>query len=89
MKQSKTGGIGAFIAGLVLTVVNFPPHALKGTVSPELMSHLSLIYLPVKVFFSVVSIAVLGLYRIDRATHERNLASLREAEAIADASHGF
>lgn len=83
-----TGGIGAFIAGLILTVVHFPPHALKGTVSPELMRHLSLIYLPVTVFFSMVSIAVLGLYRIDRATHERNLATLSEAAAIAEASHG-
>jgi GPH family glycoside/pentoside/hexuronide:cation symporter len=79
-----TGGIGAFLAGLILTIVHFPPHALRGTVSPELMHHLSLIYLPVTVFFSVVSIAVLGLYRIDRQTHERNLDTLRGVASIAE-----
>jgi GPH family glycoside/pentoside/hexuronide:cation symporter len=79
-----TGGIGAFLAGLILTVVHFPPHAVRGTVSAALMRHLSLIYLPVTVFFSIVSIAVLGLYRIDRRTHERNLETLRGASAVAE-----
>jgi GPH family glycoside/pentoside/hexuronide:cation symporter len=81
-----TGGIGAFVAGLILTLVHFPPHALRGTVDPALMRELALIYLPVTVFFSVVSIAVLGLYRIDRATHERNVETLREAAALAETS---
>jgi GPH family glycoside/pentoside/hexuronide:cation symporter len=81
-----TGGVGAFIAGLILTLVRFPPHALRGTVNPELMRQLALIYLPVTVFFSVISIAVLGLYRIDRATHERNIETLREAAALAETS---
>jgi glycoside/pentoside/hexuronide:cation symporter, GPH family len=83
-----TGGIGAFIAGVLLTVVHFPPHALKGSVSPELMRHLAMIYLPVTAFFSIVSIAVLGFYKIDRTTHERNLESLREAAASAEANQG-
>jgi GPH family glycoside/pentoside/hexuronide:cation symporter len=81
-----TGGIGAFLAGLILTMVHFPPHALRGTVSPALMHQLSLIYLPVTVFFSVVSIAVLGLYKIDRAAHEKNLDTLREAAATVGLS---
>jgi Na+/melibiose symporter-like transporter len=83
-----TGGIGAFIAGVLLTLVHFPPHALKGSVSPELMRHLAMIYLPVTAFFSIVSIAVLGFYKIDRTTHERNLESLREAAASAEANQG-
>ncbi len=83
-----TGGIGAFIAGLLLTLVHFPPHALKGSVSPELMRHLAMIYLPVTAFFSIVSIAVLGFYRIDRTVHEHNLETLREAAASAEASQG-
>ncbi|HEY5070938.1 MAG TPA: MFS transporter [Caulobacteraceae bacterium] len=83
-----TGGIGAFIAGLLLTIVHFPAHAMKGSVDPQVMRHLALIYLPVTAGLSVVSIAMLGLYRIDRSTHERNLATLREAAAVALASHG-
>lgn len=76
-----TGGIGAFLAGLILTVVHFPAHAARGAVSPEIMRHLALIYLPVTVGLSVLSIAVLGLYRIDRATHDRNLEALAAATA--------
>lgn len=82
-----TGGIGAFIAGLLLTLVRFPPHALRGTVNPEIVHRLALVYLPVTVFFSVVSIAVLGLYRIDRRNHERNLDTLSEAGALAGTTH--
>lgn len=83
-----TGGVGAFIAGVLLTLVHFPAHALKGSVSPELMRHLVLIYLPTTVLLSVASIAVLSLYRIDRVTHEKNLQSLREAAAILEAGGG-
>jgi Na+/melibiose symporter-like transporter len=83
-----TGGIGAFIAGLLLTIVHFPAHAMKGTVDPQVMRHLAIIYLPLSASFSILSIAMLGLYRIDRATHERNLESLRDAAATALAAHG-
>jgi Na+/melibiose symporter-like transporter len=83
-----TGGIGAFIAGVILTVVHFPAHAMKGTVSPELMRHLVLIYLPITVIMGLLSIWALSFYRIDRATHERNLETLRDAAATAAASHG-
>jgi len=83
-----TGGIGAFIAGLLLTIVHFPAHALKGTVDPHVMRHLAIIYLPLSAGLSILSIALLGLYRIDRATHERNLATLRDAAATALAAHG-
>ncbi len=83
-----TGGIGAFIAGLLLTIVHFPAHALKGTVDPHVMRHLAIIYLPLSAGLSILSIALLGFYRIDRATHERNLATLREAAATALEAHG-
>ena len=83
-----TGGIGAFIAGVILTVVHFPAHAMRGTVSPALMHHLALIYLPTTTVMGVLAIAALSLYRIDRGTHERNLETLRDAAAVAAASHG-
>ncbi len=76
-----TGGIGAFIAGILLTVVDFPTHAARGAVLFTIVRHLVLIYLPVTVFFSVVSIAVLGLYRIDRQAQERNARMLHDADA--------
>ncbi len=84
-----TGGIGAFVAGWLLTIVHFPVHALMGTVSPDTMRRLVIYYLPINAAFSFASIAVLSLYRIDRASHERNLAALAQADAIAQESRGL
>ena len=84
-----TGGIGAFIAGVLLTIVHFPAHALKGTVSPALMTHLVILYVPLTAGLSLLSILVLALYRIDRRTHESNLESLRQAASVAVADHGM
>ena len=47
-----------------------------------------MIFLPGTVFLNVCAISALGLYRIDRHTHERNLATLAQAAAIADEMHG-
>lgn len=79
-----TIGVGAFAAGALLSAVEFPAHAIQGTVDPQIMRHLALAYLPTVALLSGLSIAVLGFYRIDRATHERNLSRLREAAAIAE-----
>jgi Na+/melibiose symporter-like transporter len=83
-----TGGIGAFLAGVLLTVVRFPEHAIRGTVDPEIMRHLVLLYLPTTVVLNLLAISALGLYRIDRRTHENNLESLRAAAATALDVHG-
>lgn len=82
-----TGGIGAFLTGAMLAALHFPAHAMKGTVSPELMRHLVMIYLPLTSAISILSIAVLGLYRIDRTVHESNLRTLGDA-AAAEALEG-
>jgi Na+/melibiose symporter-like transporter len=82
-----TAGIGAFIGGLLLTVVHFPAHARQGSVDPAIMRHLVIIYLPLSVVISVLAIAALGLYRINRGVHERNLATLEDAAAAAGQAH--
>jgi Na+/melibiose symporter-like transporter len=82
-----TGGIGAFIGGLLLTLVHFPAHAVKGSVDPAIMRHLVMIYLPTSVTLSVIAIAALGLYRIDRRVHEHNLRTLEDAAAAAGQAH--
>lgn len=71
-------GVGAFMAGVLLSAVKFPAHAMPGTVAPETLRALALAYLPTVATLSGLSIVVLLLYRIDRATHERNLDLLRE-----------
>ena len=78
-----TAGIGAVIAGELLTIVHFPSAAAPGTVPPELMRHLVLIFLPVYVVLVTLSIVVLLFYRIDRSAHERNLEQMRDAMSLA------
>ena len=82
-----TGGIGAFIGGLLLTIVHFPAHVANGAVDTAIMRNLVIIYLPLSVILSVIAIAALGLYRIDRRRHERNLRTLEEAAGAATAAH--
>lgn len=77
-----TAGIGAFFAGLLITLVNFPAKAVQGSVPPEVMRHLALLYLPTYGALVVASIAVLLLYRIDRNTHEANLERLGELASL-------
>lgn len=79
-----TGGIGVFLSGVLLTLVAFPTNAPAGTVAPEIMRHLALIYLPVSFTMNALSIAVLVFYRIDQARHEQNLAALGEQSEVGD-----
>jgi Na+/melibiose symporter-like transporter len=83
-----TGGLGAFLTGVLLQIVHFPVHAARGTVDPQIMRQLVMIFLPGTVLLNLLSISALGLYRIDRRTHERNLATLGQAAATAEAMHG-
>jgi GPH family glycoside/pentoside/hexuronide:cation symporter len=79
-----TTGVGAFIGTLLLQAAMFPPHAQQGTVPVATMLHLAMLYLPLSATMSTIAIGVLIFYRIDQATHERNLATLREAAAAAE-----
>lgn len=76
-----TLGIGAFIAGILISAVGFPVHAVPGTVDPDIVRHLAMFYLPCILIFNGGSVVVLRFYRIDRAAHEANVARLREAAA--------
>ena len=71
-----SGGVGAFVGGLIITIVHFPAHAQQGSVAPALLHKLGLIYLPIAAVMSGLAIAVLQFYRIDQAAHERHLATL-------------
>jgi GPH family glycoside/pentoside/hexuronide:cation symporter len=81
-----TAGIGAFLAGALVSAVHFPTHAAQGTVPAALMRHLVLLFLPGYAILVALSILVLIFYRIDRESHERNLEQLRQAAALADAA---
>jgi Na+/melibiose symporter-like transporter len=81
-----TLGIGAFIAGILISAVGFPVHAAPGTVDPDIVRRLAMFYLPCVLIFNGGSVVVLQFYKIDRAAHERNVARLRETAALAEAA---
>jgi GPH family glycoside/pentoside/hexuronide:cation symporter len=73
-------GLGVMISGGVLAAIAFPRDAKPGAVDPDMVQRLGLLYLPTVVGMTLMAIGLLFVYRIDRARHEGNLASLRSLE---------
>jgi Na+/melibiose symporter-like transporter len=69
-------GVGAFGGSALIAMVGFPAQAQQGTVAPGVLHALGLAYLPLVAVLYAVSIAIIVLYRIDRAAHEANIAQL-------------
>ena len=57
---------------------------LQGTVPWSTMRELTLLFIPIYAGLVALSLGVLLFYRIDKATHERNLETMREAAAAAN-----
>lgn len=74
-------GLGAFVAGLLLTLVKFPDKAAAGTVPVEIMRNLVLIDLPVILVCNACGIICISLYGLNRRTYETNLTALGALEA--------
>ena len=79
-----TSGFGILLSGLLIDFVHFPKHASQATIDPAIMRHLLFIYMPLQLALYAISIACVVPYRIDRATHEANLARLSESAAAAE-----
>jgi len=73
-------GVGTFLSALVLGWVSFPQHATPGQVDPAILHHLGMVFVPIVVIFSAISIAVLMYYDIDRSRHQKNLERLGNAD---------
>jgi Na+/melibiose symporter-like transporter len=82
-----TVGLGAFFAGILLSLVHFPTKALPGTVDPQIVHQLALCWIPCSIVFSGGSVLVLSLYRIDKSTHLSNVATIAQAAALAEEAH--
>jgi Na+/melibiose symporter-like transporter len=78
-------GLGTFLSGLLLAAVHFPQGAVQGHVDPLVLRHLALIFVPITVTCSMISIGVLLFYNIDRETHAQNLERLGETVAEENA----
>ena len=82
--QKVTSGIATLLPGLLLAFVGFPIHARPARLDPAIMRHLAMIYLPINVGLSLISLSILLLYRIDRSKHEENLRRLADAAALVE-----
>jgi Na+/melibiose symporter-like transporter len=82
-----TTGLGAFIGGILITLAGFKSGVAPGAVPPEVVHRLALFWLPCSIIFSGGSVLTLSLYRIDRNMHERNVATIAEAAALAEEAH--
>jgi hypothetical protein len=51
---------------------------MQGQVAPAILRNFALIYAPVIASCSLISIALLLFYDIDRSTHERNVERLED-----------
>ena len=73
-----SAGVTVVVPGLLLALVGFPSHADPTTLDPRIMRNLALISMPLHVVLGIAAASVLLFYRIDRGTHEANLAKLGE-----------
>ena len=76
-----TSGLGGFVAGIVLDVVDFPTAAAPGEVPPETIAALGLGVGPGILLFWVTAALILSRYALRRADHEEIMATLRERRA--------
>jgi GPH family glycoside/pentoside/hexuronide:cation symporter len=74
--QKVSAGMAILVPGVLLALVAFPQNAAPATLDPHVMRTLAFISLPLWFVLGTLSTVVLSFYRIDRRTHEANLAEL-------------
>ena len=71
-----TQGIGAAVAGVLLTISQFPAGATPDQVPEAVLTTFGWLYVPVIFGLWMIMIACLSLYSVDRRAHEANLKTL-------------
>jgi GPH family glycoside/pentoside/hexuronide:cation symporter len=74
--QKSVNGIGVLCATMLLSAIGFPEGAKPGQVNPHVIFNLGLVYVPTLFFLYLISVAVIGAYRISRESHQENLRKL-------------
>ncbi|GAB3291254.1 MFS transporter [Parahaliea aestuarii] len=75
--QKCVSGLGVLMAGLLLSAVGMPEGARPGELPAGVVDNLALAYIPTIAALYIVGASLLWFYRIDRASHEANVARLR------------
>ena len=78
--QKAVNGLGVVVAGQILAIIQFPTQAKPGQVPEETLFDLAYIYVPTLLFFYLLALGVLSIYRINREDHSENLRKLAEVE---------
>lgn len=77
-----TSGIGSFVAGIVLDIIDFPTMAEVGTIAPDKVFKLGLAVGPGMMLLYLLTLMFLSRYRITGERHREVLAELaRRAES--------
>lgn len=83
-----TSGLGQFVAGWGLDLIDFPLRATPGTVPADTTAALAILYGPGTAIIAIAAIVVLSRYRITNARHAEIAAALAERAARAPVSAG-
>jgi len=85
--QKAVSGVGVMVAGLLLTVVEFPMGAKPSEVDPTVIRNLALVYMPTLAVLYGAAVVVMQAYRITRESHAETVRVLAaKAQAAEDAS---
>ncbi len=82
--QKAVNGLGVVVAGQILAYIQFPTQAKPGEIPDSTLMDLAYIYIPVLLFFYLLALSALGLYRINRDDHSANLRRLSDDDKTAD-----
>ncbi|MBO9695368.1 MAG: MFS transporter [Sphingopyxis sp.] len=74
-------GIGVFVSGAILTVVDFPADRTPGSVAPGVLHDLGLAFILVQAAIYAAAAIIISRHRVDRSAHERTLAALSKRTA--------
>lgn len=85
--QKAVSGIGVMVAGILLTIVDFPQKADPAAVPEEAVRNLALVYMPAMFFLYASALVIMQFYNITRESHAETLRVLAaKAQAAEDAS---
>lgn len=89
--QKAVSGVGVMVAGLLLTLISFPPRGTPpAEVDPTVVANLALVYMPTLVVLYGAALAAIQGYKITRESHAETLRALAaKAQAAEDASTGM
>lgn len=76
--QKATSGVGAFIAGIALDLIDFPRNVAQGEVDPDVVWNLGFIFGPALMLFYFLALASISYYKITRRGHDDRVEVLRQ-----------